>query len=191
MLTCASAALCTIMYNARRLERAAPSASERALPHGAVATRDANHPILSGARRVVREIFAGLGRAVVALGTDAFGKTAGKRVFSRCRRVLASYSGEYPVQSIAILPITRSLATATAAAFRGRGARLARFAECIQPVLWSGARHQTRASRSVPCPRASPRPCGDRRASRWSPCTVPLVGLRNCVDADRAAARAA
>jgi hypothetical protein len=41
--------------------------------------------------------------------------------------------------------------------FRGRGARLARLAVRSQFPLWSGAR-------SVPCPRASPRPRGDCRA---------------------------
>ena len=43
------------------------------------------------------------------------------------RRVLASCAGESPVQSIAILLITRSpTAAVAAAASRGRGARLAR-----------------------------------------------------------------
>ena len=66
----------------------------------------------------------------MALGTDEIarcGKTTGKTGFLCCRRVLASCAGESPVQSIAILLITRSpTAAVAAAASRGRGARLAR-----------------------------------------------------------------
>ena len=54
-----------------------------------------------------------------------------------------------------------------AAAFRGRGVRLARFADQSQPPLLSGARRRARAAQPVPRPRASSRPRGDRRAWRW------------------------
>ena len=52
-------------------------------------------------------------------------------------------------------------------AFRGRGARLPRFAGISQLPLWSGARYRARAARSVPRLRASSLPRGDGRA--WRP----------------------
>ena len=55
-------ALCTVLG----IVRAAPRASERSLPHGAVATRDAR----IGAGRGVRGFFAGPERAIVGLETD-------------------------------------------------------------------------------------------------------------------------
>ena len=60
---------------------------------------------------------------------------------------------------------------AAAAAFRGRGARLARFAGCARSQLRPDARLRARAARSFPRPRASSRPRGDPRA--WSRVPVP------------------
>jgi hypothetical protein len=58
-------ALCTAL----RLARAAPRPSERSLPHGAGAQRVIDLTE-SAARRGVRLLVAGFGRALVALGTD-------------------------------------------------------------------------------------------------------------------------
>ena len=55
-------------------------------------------------------------------------------------------------------------------ALRGRGARLALFAGIPPSNVRVGARRRARAAKSVPCPRASPRPRGDRRAWRQCPC---------------------
>ena len=72
-----------------------------------------------------------------------------------------------------IATITRSpTAVTTTAAFRGRGARLARFADGAQPTVFPGARRRVRAVWSLPCPRASSRLRGDRRAWRSWVCRV-------------------
>ena len=64
----------------------------------------------------------------MGLGTDALrcGKTTGKTGFLCCRRVLASSSGEFPVQTITILLIKRPPAASAAAAIRGCRVWLAR-----------------------------------------------------------------
>ena len=54
-------------------------------------------------------------------------------------------------------------------AFRGRAAPLALLAGTAQSRLWLGVRCRERAERSVPHPRASSRPRGDRRAWRRRP----------------------
>ena len=156
--------------------RAAPSASERSLPHGAVAQRviDLTESV---AGRGVRALFAGPGRAVVGLGTDeicAVRQNHRQNGFSLAsRRVLASSSGESPVQSTAILLIRRSPSAAATAASHGRGARPARFAGNSDSTLRSDVSSRTRAAWSAPCPRASSRPRGDRRAWRRGQCKAP------------------
>jgi hypothetical protein len=90
--------LCTIRA-ALRLVRAAPPALGALAAHGAVAQRviDLTESV---AGRGVRGLFVGLGRALVALGTDESDGAANHRQngFLCCRRVLASYAGEFPVK---------------------------------------------------------------------------------------------
>ena len=58
-------------------------------------------------------------------------------------------------------------------ASRSGRAPLVSFANLSQYFRQAGARCQARAARSGPCPRASSRPRGDRRAWRWSPLRAP------------------
>ena len=146
--------------------RAAPSASERSLPHGAVAQRviDLTESV---AGRGVRALFAGPGRAVVGLGTDeicAVRQNHRQNGFSLAsRRVLASYSGESPVQSIAILLITRS-PTAAVADVQGHLKRIRGAVEVRRVV--------TKSSRSG-CETAPPRCSGSCSATGVSGGTTP------------------
>ena len=89
-----------------------------------------------------------------------------------CRRVFLAvcmhgYSGRVSCpESCYIATITHSPTTMATAAFRGRRARLARLADPPPSPRGADVRRRARAARYDPCPRASSRPRGDRRAWR-------------------------